>query len=338
MAQATPAADPGASAAALAALLGDGARWHAEYAGGLSNHLPMALVALQRLGAPAQQLHAYAERYARRLVAAPPPEPWPAEAPVAARLGDVAAWSAYRSLYAGWIARAGAAAALAQALPLLLPGCGAAAFHGLIRTAYAASTGHHAELADALAYWSCRYLDLGGPPAEGGDERDPEVLLRELRVEESSRRLIFERMRDAASAPQLHAAVRRLAVGPGTLERLARLAAHAYAASGDFTVLHLVTSAHALRVLMPFGGDAVAACRAYWLAYAAAVCAAGAAPRPAAPLRPWPSIVDAALASDDDHLIKLVDTCREQERAYGGGEWQRAASRAVVEGSSARRL
>ena len=44
---------------------------------------------------------------------------------------------------------------------------------------------------------------------------------------------------------------------------------------------------------------------------------------------PWPVLVDAALASDDEHLIKLVDSCREEEAAHGGPDWQRAASRAV---------
>ena len=29
-------------------------------------------------------------------------------------------------------------------------------------------------------------------------------------------------------------------------------------------------------------------------------------------------------------LIKLMDSCREQERVYGGDEWRRAASRAVA--------
>ena len=37
-----------------------------------------------------------------------------------------------------------------------------------------------------------------------------------------------------------------------------------------------------------------------------------------------------ACASDDDHLIKLVDSCREQQRAYGGTLWRQAASRAVA--------
>ena len=44
----------------------------------------------------------------------------------------------------------------------------------------------------------------------------------------------------------------------------------------------------------------------------------------------WPALIDCALASDDDHLIKLIDSCRQQERAYGGAVWREAASRAVA--------
>jgi hypothetical protein len=36
------------------------------------------------------------------------------------------------------------------------------------------------------------------------------------------------------------------------------------------------------------------------------------------------------VASDDDHLIKLVDACREQEFTYGGTVWCEAASRALA--------
>ena len=30
-----------------------------------------------------------------------------------------------------------------------------------------------------------------------------------------------------------------------------------------------------------------------------------------------------------EHVVKLVDSCREEERAYGGDDWRRAASRAL---------
>ena len=103
----------------------------------------------------------------------------------------------------------------------------------------------------------------------------------------------------------------------------------AYALSGNFTALHLLTACHAMRVLGAFVDDGGAALRWFWQAWATAVVAAGLKPLPAARLQPWDRIVAIALASDDEHVVKLVDSCREEERAYGGDDWRRAASRVV---------
>ena len=320
----------------LAALLTDGARFAPEYADGLSNHLPMALMALQRLGADDARLTAWHDRYAARLEPAPAMQPWPAGDAWPGRLGDLSAWPAYRPLFADWIAHEGAADTLAQVLPGLMPGCAAAAFHGPIRVAYAARSGHLGELADALAYWACRHLPLGALPAEarGADTRadattDPEPLLRRLRAGTSRRSLIFQRMQDAARSPALQAVVAQLSIDGHTLERLARLSAKAYAHSGNFTALHLLTACHAMRVLSAFIDDDGQALRWFWQAWATGVVAAGMKGLPAPALRPWDDIVPAALASDDEHVIKLVDSCRELERAYGGDDWRLAASRAL---------
>ena len=313
------------------------ARFDAEYGHNLASHLPMALVALARLGADDARLADFAARYATRLHPAPPPQPWPAGQAWQSRFGDPGAWPAYRSLFNAWFDDEGAPAVLAQALPALLRGVGAAAFHGPIRAAYALAAGHSHELADALAYWACRWFSLGTPPASG-PARDPAAVLARLRLPMPQRPLIAERMALAAAQPAFAATVAAYRVDADTtLAQLAALAARLYAASGNFTVLHLVTSAHAMRVLLPWldADDANAALGPYWLAYAAGHAAsglnsAGAARTPAAPLRPWPEIVARAIASDDDHLIKLVDSCREQERAYGGTAWRKAASRAVT--------
>ena len=55
------------AAATLKRWLDAGAGHDAEYAGELSNHLPMALCALYRLGADAARLQAFAQAYAQRL-------------------------------------------------------------------------------------------------------------------------------------------------------------------------------------------------------------------------------------------------------------------------------
>ena len=122
----------------------------------------------------------------------------------------------------------------------------------------------------------------------------------------------------------------QLRVDEGTLQRLATLAANLYARSGNFTALHLVTSAHALRVLLPFIEEPVPALRAYWRAFAAGVAGSNAEPDELPPLHDWGRIVEFALASSDDHVIKLVDACREETAAYGGDAWRRAASRLLV--------
>ena len=312
-------------------LLDEGAAFDAEYEGGLSNHRPMALVALAHLGASDSHLRAYAERYSQRLQAAPPAQGWPAGQAWAQDLGQRQCWSVYRDLFMQWLRHEYAGDVLRQAVPVLMQGCGAAAFHGLIRTAYAMQAAHRQELADALAYWACRWLNLGAGPVEGS-EPDPEPLLQRLRRVPSAADLIFQRMQVAAAQTPLQATVARLQVNDQTLPRLALLAAQAYAASGNFTALHLVTSAHAARVVLAeLEPEAVLlALQPYWRAYAAAVCVAGLRPLPAAPLLPWPTIVSKALASDDDHVIKLVHSCREQERVLGGAVWQQAASRAVA--------
>jgi hypothetical protein len=155
------------TSAALAALLDEGACFDAEYRGGLSNHLPMALQALQALGADAARLQAFAQRYSRRLQPARPAEAWPAGEPWAARLGDPAAWPAYRDLFAQWLAYEDAGDVLRQVLPLLMQGCGAAAFHGLIRTASAVQATHRQRGAGHAPRSPGRRAGLLGLPLAG---------------------------------------------------------------------------------------------------------------------------------------------------------------------------
>lgn len=333
------ASDPQAAAGreALHALLDRGAAFDAEYGASLSTHRPMALVALWRLGATPARLEAFAAQYERRLQPMPPAEPWPPGDPWPDRLGDPRAWPLYRHLFAQWLAHEGADM-LPQALPRLLQGAGAAAFHGLIRTAYAIEAAHPAELADALAYWACRWLDLGGAVASTASgasaTADPAALLAGLRPAPAASGLVVHRMQAAAGSRGFDRAVAALRIDAGsTLPRLARLAARLHARSGDFMALHLVTSAQALRVLLPHidPDDVPAALAAYWRAYAAGVVAAALPPGRAPVARPWDELVAAALASDDEHLVKLVDAAREEQRHHGGADdWQRAATRAVL--------
>lgn len=324
---------------ALRPRLMQAARHDAEYGASLSNHLPMALTALVRLGASGERLDAFMAVYTRRLHEAPPRQPWPAGEPWRAWLGDPNAWPAYRTLFRDWIAHEGAPEVLEQALPTLMQGVGAAAFHGAIRTAYAIAANHADELADALAYWACRWFSCGDAEALMSEpsQGDAHAVLGgiDLGPVPASLGLIAQAMAWAAARPGFALAVARWHVdGWSTLPRLAHLAAERYAAHAGFTTLHLVTSAHAMRVLLPWlATDArPSALRHYALAYAAAWATLPRHEGALTPmaLLPWPEIVARAIESDDDHRVKLVDSCRELEAAQGGAVWVTAASRAVA--------
>lgn len=310
-----------------------------EYGKRLANHLPMAWLALARLGATEERLREFGAGYVadKSLRPARPRQPWPAGEAWAGRLGRHNAWPCYLDLFEQWIGHEGAADVLEQVLPALMPGVGAAAFHGLIRTAAAVQAGHAGEVAQGLALWASWHLPLGAWPEGRGASRpqaDPAVLLRRLPAGTSTAGLIVERMRAAAAGGSVNAVAAHLAIDEGTPERLARAAAFAYAQTGNFTALHLVTGTHAMRVLARFvqpGAPRLWAWRWFWQAYAHGVVAARLMPAPAPlVLRPWDELVEVALGARDEHVVKLVDAAREEERCYGGDDWQRAASRAVM--------
>lgn len=329
-----------AQAEALRQRLRAATQWDAEYQGHRASHLPIALVALQRLGAGAARLDAFTAHYTQRLHPAPAIEPWPVGDAWRSRFGDPSAWPIYREFFRQWLDNEGAGDMLNQSLPWLLQGSGTAAFHALVRAGYAFAASEPDELADALAYWACRWTDLQ-PPASpsrkpAGMTNDPRVLLAALAAVSGSARnrepLLVLRMAAAAKRRGFEGLVARLQIDGRTLERLARAAAQLYARSGDLTALQLVSSAQAVRVLQPLLDDALAGVAAYWRAFAAGVAAAGVDPAagrsPA--LLEWPELQAAAVASDDEQLIQLVDTCREEQTVYGGApDWQRAATRAV---------
>ena len=320
------------STAVLAELLTTAQRYAPEYRGGLSTHLPMALGALQALGADDDRLRQAFDRFAAPLGLAP-------------RTGQVVAdWTDHRGRPGAYadlletfrrqIDAEGAGTVLRRVLPLLMPGVGAAAFHGLIRSAYGVAAQHDGETAAGLAYWACRWLPLEAPSQ--GVETDPgawvSAMADALAGTAFEGGLIFERMRAIGRTEAFARHAGRLIIDAGTLQALADLAAQRYAASRNFTVLHLVTSCHALRLLLPHVDDAEVAVRHYALAYAAGCVASGIdlkAPPLPTPGLTWAQVVQSAVASNDEHVIKLVHSCRDEAALYGDGARLHAAALVV---------
>jgi hypothetical protein len=305
-----------------------------EYGDALSSHLPMALTALHRLGATDARLGSFFDRYAARWPLAPnevplavPADPW----------GRIEAFASQRLHWQRALAGKGRDLVLRQALPRLMQGVAGVAFHGLIRVAYAVEAGHEDELAAALAYWVCRWQPLSRPK-DALPLVPAEVWVDALRQAPPGPprpgRLITDRLAGVVSEPSYARWAGRVQLDGAQAVHLpamlAGLALQRYLRSRNFTVLHLVTSGHALRTLRPWL-DAEASGH-YADAFAAAWLSARTDPAQAPLADPgwdWPAIVQRAVAQDDDHVIKLVHSCLEEEQAYGGPDWRHAAALVV---------
>lgn len=320
---------------ALHHLLDESLRYPPEYGDHLSSHLPMALAALDGLGADEARLREFFAFYVRRFDVPSDPPP-------------------LQSRFAAALAREGRDVVLREALPQLMRGVGAAAFHGVIRTAHAVESGHEGELAAALDYWTAQWSRLPSPAAVAPDidgvadwldaldhrllQADPDWL-----DTASTARLISDRMLQATHTTAYRETVGRLRLAgrdPGALlHGLALSAAARHAATRHFTVLHMATGARAVRVLAPWLPSGAEVLAPLFHAVAAASLAsdtASAAPRVPAVRTDlgWPQVCALARTSDDDHVIKLVHAMAVQHAADPHPVWLSAAQAATApEGS-----
>jgi hypothetical protein len=325
--------------ATLHTLLDANLQWPPEYRGQLTNHLSMALHALQGLGASPQRLQDFYTRYSQRFQGQPAPEP--ATLADAQTLdwrslrGQATAYPALLAYFNNLVQREGPGASLRQTLPDLVPGVCAAAFHGVIRVAHALQAGHAGELAAALAYWAWRWQALQAPPPSSA-RLDLGIWATRLVQESAGWRnnghLISVRMENASHSP-VYAALAGALVPADSLgvriQELARVAVGCYVANPNFTVLHMVTGLRALRTLVPWISDSEQAQALLAHSFVAAYMAAQIKPLaqpPTATAQSWDAVITAAIASDDDHVVKLVHACREEAAVYGEGNYLRAAT------------
>jgi hypothetical protein len=307
-----------------------------EYGGGLANHCSMGLLSLAALGGTSEQLSRFADSEVVRLdVLGAPSGPAVTANNWTDFLGERKALSGFLALFQREIAERGREETLRRYLPRLLPGLGAGAFHGLIRTAYGVRFRNDSEVMDGLGYWAIAYLPLGQLPAPGR-ETEPLAALEAIRKSPSlvgkrlSGDLIFGKMKAAAALPAFPAAAALLKPEARTLERIAGAVVRLYAATGDFTALHAVTATHAFRQLLPFVQQPADGVRYLWQALAAAYVTIQ-APAVTAPngrnVPTWELIASKAAASRDPHDLKLVEIARDEESCYHDPMYRLAAAR-----------
>ena len=330
--------------------------------GAMSNHLPMALHAAWEMGADAGRLQALVAHERRKLEAAVAPTAADQASALRAaqrqvlgegrgvadewlvHRGQPAAYPWLQAYFSALLARQSAAQVLATHLELLLKSPHAFAFHGLIRTAHAWEGGHRGELAAALATWAAWWelLPTGAAvaPSQTLAPADWAQALRELTQGwRSELPMIIYRMRSAAETPVYAALAERLTPVLRLAQRreqLLAVAREAYLHSRNFTVLHMITGLRALRVLLPLLPEAVdqrplvaaldRAAVAGWMA--GRLQWQDAVPEPAP--QPWPALHRAALAQEDEHVIKGVHACWQEDIRQPHPQWRQVAQRMLA--------
>ena len=330
-------------------LLAKARNYHPSYQGGLSNHCSMTLIALERMGATPERIKSYALAYLKRMEPAPAPGEAIDSQNWQQRLGDESAYGDYLGFFRREVGRLNARATLRSYLPALAPGLGAAAFHPLIRTAYGVIDDDAEEIAVGLAYWASRYLALperADMPSElpFASSDDPLEILKKTRTwpglefEPDADALIDREMLKAADTTLFPLIAAALEVDDLTLDRLRQAAALMFLGADDFNSLHAVTGMHAARILSDFAVDRRGFAREVWRALLSLYLSLDRpdVPSPAAAaelttetLPDWNAILPAAVASEDEHVIKLVFSCLAESRNGGGRLYRYLAARKV---------
>lgn len=314
-------------------------RYGAIYRGGLASHHPMAIAALDAMGACDADLDRFEAHYLPQLEPLQPAVVEIRPGDEAAHLGSPRAFPEWLVYFTEAIERDGAEAVLRLWIDRLTPAVAAGAFHGAIRTAFALESQARDELAHGLAYWASAYVALPIPAEPCGSRSPYEVLLAISRDaahagKRPAGRNIIERTVAAARQPEFAHHVASLDPGELALDAIALAVVRAYAASGDFTLLHGVTGAHAFRILGPYAGDSGAALQDLWVAVVAAYIGAGAPPVEGWGLKgdddlDWPAIHARAVQRVDEHDIKLAYSCWREWQHRGDDLYRRVASARV---------
>jgi hypothetical protein len=319
---------------------------------GLSNHGPMASEVLEHLGR-ADAIPGWAAAYRERLDDAPPPargplgeDEWPGA------LGSPDRFPQWLTLFEKEIADRPVAAVTGEWVPRLVPGTVGAATHGLIRTAHALralgvsdTPPRRLEVATGLAFWASQYQELPGPPLLIGHQGVEAALtdLPYLPEETPTEFLITEQVAHVADiADEFEQGVASLGHSGGPVELLDALAiggARAYLRNAELgnpiALIHSVTGPLALELVLPWlaAEDHDAALAYAWQATAAIHVAYAVDRHPPEGNGDVPSpdeLIDRALASGDEHAIKLTEAALRSHARTGDRDLLRAAADASV--------
>nr|QOJ56162.1 Questin oxidase family protein [Streptomyces candidus]USF91797.1 hypothetical protein DUF4243 [Streptomyces candidus] len=363
----------------------DDRTYHIEFNGHLTNHAKHAVVALAGLGASPEKIKAYYDGYAKLTPYGYGLEPQrPQRREITAAnwqefLGQRAHFSAYCSFFDAELTRHGLDEVLRRYLPALLPGWVSSFTHATIHLGWGLDAGSRWMTVEGLAYLAFSFISCHPERVLAERADDATAVDSLLRVAE-----VWDADRDAMNAwvrsvldeddPAIHPELAR----SGLQFRIARMLAEGHplayrtprwidtedvargweqlyyavtllylAAPGDFVLLHLITSLHAMEQIslrLP-GEHGREMLRQFWIGLVCVLSAETAVPSRTklAALHAafsssvdivgspvwtdeWDRIVARAVEEDEEHNPKLVYVMRRVWERTGGLSVYRAAA------------
>ncbi len=318
------------------AFIEKGLIYHPVYGSGFSNHLPMSLVALDQLGASEAQLENYYSTSSSRLDLRKTDSENGTFNFTEKALGQKDLFEDFFRYFKDRLKHTSAEKLLTEVIPVLMKGVGGAAFHPLIRLSYALRSDCRDEIAMSLAYWATEYLELGNSHQHHDESLgDIRTRLDAFTSDESFRSTITDRIKAINEAVQKAEVIIQPEVL--TLKDIREFSLGEFAKADNFTLLHTVTASHAFRSASHYFENEEEALRYLWEAIVMAQLSTGIKYNGVPAKTPeikmdWPEIIEHALNSTDDHVIKLVYTCFDENNETPDPLYHFIAQRAVSKG------
>lgn len=323
-------------------LIEESQKYHPTYAKGkLAIHLPMALIAIDKMGASEQQLQILFDNNVEKLELRKTSTLLITK--IEDALGKRELFEATVLYFKEKINNSSVQEVLENHLPILIKGIFGSAFHPAIRLSYALEIDNKKEIALALASWATEY----------------EVLNSSFQTNENS---LEENMLSHSSIGSKHN------FAPGNIvnrmkeidliltkeqitfqtekhsfEKIRTFCLNTYANQNNFTLLHTVTACQAFSILSEYIKDKDLALKYLWQGIYTAYLSTGLTYELHTNLeyrntsklkfettKDWETILKFAITSTDEHIVKIVYTAWQEYKKYKIKSYQFIAERAIA--------
>jgi hypothetical protein len=332
--------------------------WGPEHHRGMSNHLPMAVQALQTLRATELQMANFIEITSSKLEALPAPvQHFTQWQQVAQVKGQSSHFYEVRGFFLDQLQGLSNAQLLHKYLAQVIPGISGGAFHPIIRLAHAlgdANTpiedAHQFELASGLAYWVFAYLELHWPNHQHLSSHSLAETITHIidnndwPEERLGKRTVVNDLMQVHQQANFDALVFRPQASNIELQEIESAILNLLLSTNDFAVLHGVTATYAMRQVLPFCSAPAEALSYLWQGLVSAFLCRGFNPQQLQTnttalknieVYQPEEIRQRACNSLDEHSIKLAAVCLDMYQRTDNQDYLLAASRKLQEDKSA---